>query len=151
MSLVTVLGVSGGGSAPAAPSKYLVTAGAAASVASYGVPVKLGSTAGSYIPCANGDTSGIEFLGVSTGPSTETASVNGTVEVVRAPVLRCKMKATTPSNLGATVIGTLCTLDVSSGSYTVDENDTTNGWIKIVSYDNTTDGNCIVEIPCDQA
>lgn len=152
MSLIKPLTVSGGGLVPTSPVKAAVFAGAAASVKAGYLLVEdpTGGSEGTVMAAANGTTTSSTIFGIAAGDSTETATANGEVEYVRAPVLICKMKATTPANLATAVLLTQCTLDVSSGSYTVDENDTTNGFIKILWYDNTTDGNCIVEIPCGQ-
>lgn len=94
------------------------------------------------------DTSAVLSWGLAADSSTETASVDGVVLCYRAPVMLATVKATTPGNLATTTTLTLNTLDVTGTTHTVDENETTNGFILIRSFDNTTDGNCIVEYPC---
>ena len=149
MSVIKPLNPQGGGTLPTYPVKAEIVAGTAASVKTGYLVIEDGGNAGydKAAPDATDSTSTIK--GIAAGESTETAALDGRVEIVRAPVIIARMKATTPGNLARTVINTKCTLDVSSGSYTVDENDTSNGFIKILDYDNTTDGNCIVEIACE--
>jgi len=105
-------------------------------------------TAGYVLPMGNGGSTDDGILGVAMCDSSDTATADGTVLIARAPLLKANMVATTPGNLAHTVKNTLCTYDVSSHSATVDENDNTKGFIRILSYDNTTDGNCVVEIAC---
>jgi len=69
------------------------------------------------------------MLGIASAPSTDTASVAGTVEVAilnpGKTVLRGE--ATTPANLdGATEIGKSVTFDVSGDDFTVDEDEATD-------------------------
>lgn len=82
---------------------------------------------------ANGDTSTIAlrtYVAVST--STDTVAADGTVELVWAPNMVLQGTATTPANLIQAVIDTKVTLDVAAGVQTIDENDTTTGFMRIM-------------------
>ena len=125
------------------PKEYTVASGTAASIEP-GMVVVI--TSNNAAEAANGVDNTADIIGVAASTSTETAAAAGTVLVKRAPVLRAKAVATTPGNLSSSVILTKCTLDVTGTSHTVDENDTTNGFIRILDYDNTTDGNLDIEI-----
>ena len=147
--LIEVIGLEGGAAAPTFMKPLDVKSGTSASVKVGYLVVEDAGNAGYYKAAANGTDTDTTITGVANIESTETASADGVVDVVKGDRrLICRMKATTPANLAITVIGTKCTLDVSSGDYTVDENDTTKGFIEILDYDNTTDGNCIVAIDC---
>jgi hypothetical protein len=81
----------------------------------------------------NGDTSTLTpraYLAVST--STETAGANGSVYVVFCKSMVLEGTATTAANLLQAVIDTKVTLDVSGGVQTIDENDTTTGFMRIL-------------------
>ena len=84
--------------------------------------------------CANGDTSTLTLNRVylCTEASDETASADGTVKGITAPSMRLLGTVTTPGNLAQSVIDTRVTLDVSSGVQTIDENHTTDGFMRIV-------------------
>lgn len=125
-----------------------VKSGTAGSIEPGMLVVKDGSNAGYVAAGANGATTSAIVVGVAASTSSETASADGKVLVESAPYFLAQMFATTPGNLSQAVKLTACTLDVSSGSYTVDENDTTNGFIRIYSYDSAT-GECIVSFACD--
>lgn len=82
---------------------------------------------------ANGDTSTLApevFLAIST--STETASADGYVFGLFMKEMVLLGTATTPANLIQAVIDTKVTLDVSAGTQTIDENDTTTGFMRIL-------------------
>lgn len=86
--------------------------------------------------------------------STETAGADGTVKVMYAPGMILEGKAKTPANLAQAVIDTKVTVDVDTGVITVDENDTTNGFLRIkrpeggASKFDTTNG--IIEVICNE-
>lgn len=125
-----------------------VKSGTAGSIEPGMLVVKDGSNAGYVAAGANGATTSAIVVGVAASTSTETASLDGKVLVESAPVILAQMFATTPGNLSQAVKLTACTLDVSSGAYTIDENDTTNGFIRLYSY-NATTGECIVSFSCN--
>lgn len=125
------------------PEKYTVASGTDASIKP-GMLVVVTSNAAAE--AANGAASTADILGIAANTSSETATAAGDVLLYRAPAIKAKAVATTPGNLSSSVLLTRCSLDVSGESHTVDENDTTNGFIKIMAYDNTTDGNLDVEI-----
>ena len=79
---------------------------------------------------------------IAVSDSTETVSVEGTVEVIFAPVMLISIKAKTPANLTAAMKGIAYILDVTGGSYTLDQGTATNGIFNLLDFDNTTDGNC---------
>ena len=83
--------------------------------------------------CADGDTSVLTLNKVylCTKASTETAGADGVVHGITCPSMRLKGTAATPANLLQAVIDTRVTLDVS-GAQTIDEDDTTNGFLRIV-------------------
>ena len=64
--------------------------------------------------------------------SDETAGADGTCEAFVGAEMVISMVATTPANLVQAVIGTKVTVDVTAGVITVDENDTTNGFLEIL-------------------
>lgn len=125
------------------PKEYTVASGTAASIEPGMVVIVSSNNAAEG---TNGLANTGDILGIAASTSTETASAAGVVLVYRAPVLRAKAVATTPGNLSSSVILTKCTLDVSGTDHTVDENDTTNGFIRILDYDDTTNGNLDVEV-----
>jgi len=83
---------------------------------------------------ANGDTDTLTLNRVylCTKASDETAGVDGTVQGIWCPFMRLLGTATTPGNLAQSVIDTRVTLDLSGSTQTIDENDTTNGFMRIV-------------------
>jgi hypothetical protein len=93
------------------------------------------SNAGYVSKAPNGASSTLTWVGVALGASDETTSADGTVDVrVSKAGLVVELDATTPSNLAQALIGTKVTLDVSGGVQKVDENDTSNGILTILSY-----------------
>lgn len=125
-----------------------VAAGSAASI-----------TQGDLVVIANGFAAKVANGGGTTGglyghaltTSTDTASAAGTVTVLYSPSgLLLEGTATTPANLAAAVLFDKVTIDVSSGTQTVDENDTTNGGMllyKFVGTDYATTGKCQIVVP----
>lgn len=130
------------------PIQFDVDAGTAATIKLGHLVIFAASNQQYVLEATDGlDSDGL-VCGIAASDSTETASVDGTVLVYRAPALKATIEATTPGNLAATTKLNLVTLDVTGTVHTVDENDTTKGFIRILTYDNTTDGNCEVEVPC---
>lgn len=84
--------------------------------------------------CADGDTITLtkNRACLCTKASTETAAADGWVEGVTGFGLRVKGTVTTPANLTQAVVDTWVTLDSSGGVQKIDENDTTNGFMRIV-------------------
>lgn len=123
-----------------------VKSGAASSIKAGYLVVKDGSNAGYVAAAADETASTAVILGVAVSDSTDTASADGTVDIVTAPVLTVAIKAETPGDLAATKLFAKYTLTVDSGAYLLDEGTTTNGIFRLVSYDNTTDGNCIATL-----
>lgn len=74
-------------------------------------------------------------VGVAVSNSTQTATADGVVYVVDDPDALFVIKPTTAANLATTIIETKVTMDVTSGVFTLDENDTSNGCFIIKSYD----------------
>jgi hypothetical protein len=134
----------------AIPQEFDVDAGAAATIGRGAIVIF--TSGGQYVTeGTNGLTSAGDVVGIAAGPSDETASVDGKVLVYRSPALRANAVASVPANLEAADRLDKCTLDVdvtATGDHTVDESNTTNGWIRILTFDNTTDGNLTVEVPC---
>lgn len=63
--------------------------------------------------------------------STDTATADGVVTLEYAPGMIIEGTATTKANLVQAVIDTKVTVDVAAGVITVDENDTTTGFLRI--------------------
>lgn len=128
-----------------------VKAGAAASIKAGYLVIVDGGNAGYAKAAADGATTSDLVLGVATSDSTDTASADGVVQIQSAPVLLVRIKAKTPGSLAATLVLTnKYQLDVTSGNYTLDQGTTTNGIFTLLSYDNTTDGNCIAAVACNK-
>jgi hypothetical protein len=110
-----------------------VKSGTAASIAS-GDMVRVDDGNPGYVKLgANGDTSTLTpraFLAISA--SDETAGADGTVKVISCPGMVLEGTATTAANLLQAVIDTRVTLDVAGGVQTIDENDTTTGFMRIL-------------------
>lgn len=88
----------------------------------------------------DGMTNSVVWVGVAQNDSNETASVAGTVQVYYNPLYIFRGAPSTNSNLSASVRNTQVTLDVAAGTngkQTVDENDTTNGSLRIIDFDST--------------
>lgn len=84
--------------------------------------------------CANGDTDTLtkNRVYLCTKASTDTAAADGVVHGIWCPSMRLEGLCTTPANLLQAVIDTRVTLDVSGSVQKVDENDTANGFMRIV-------------------
>ncbi len=108
-----------------------------------------GTNAGYVKAAPTGTASTSVRVGIAIGTSSETAGADGTITVESSPELVVQMYAATPGNLvTATNLGKY-TLDVTSGDYLLDENDTTNGFIRLLSFDNATNGLCTAVISFD--
>lgn len=130
------------------PLTLPVKSGTTASIQPGYLVIKDGSNDGYWKAAADAcDTDTAIKMGIARSASTETASADGTVEIDTAPFLYVKMKAKTPGSLASTMRGDSFILDVTSGNYTLDQGTTTKGFLALVNYDNTTDGNCDVIIP----
>lgn len=87
----------------------------------------------------NGGCASAGIYGLVTELSTETAGANGVVKVVFSPSgLILRGAPTTASNLAAAIQYDRVTLDVSSTTQTVDEDDA-NGILTILDYDADAD------------
>lgn len=118
--------------------------GTTASIKAGMLVIRDGSNAGYVKAAADACDTDSLILGVANSDSTETSTAVGYVTVEAAPVMVVRMKAKTPANLTqALCLTNRYILDVTSGSYTIDTATTTKGIFTIVSFDNTTDGNCI--------
>lgn len=82
-------------------------------------------------------------VGVATSDSTETATADGTVTIETADVMLVSIVAETPAALAAASLGDAFSLTVTGANYMVNESNNVKGIFNILSYDNTTDGNCI--------
>lgn len=123
-----------------------VKAGAATSIKRGYLVIKDGSNAGYVKAAADGASTDDVILGVAVSDSNDTATADGTVDIATAPTLVVRIKAQTPGNLAATKLFDVYTLDVATGEYLLDEDDTTKGIFRLISYDNATDGNCIATL-----
>lgn len=113
---------------------YIVKAGSTAILAGEWV---IQNTSGDveYVKlAANGASTSDVHVGVAVSNSTHTASADGIVYVVDAIDALFVGAATTVANLVDAVRNTLVTLDVTSGVFTIDENDTSSGCFLIVDF-----------------
>lgn len=108
------------------------TTSSAAATIKAGEPVKRASDGSPFlIVLATGDPEqGTDkFVGIAKSESTETSTVNGTVEVyVCAPDTLLQAKATTAANVDAqseidALVGDAVSLDLAAGVFTIDENE----------------------------
>lgn len=102
---------------------------AAATAIYAGEPCKVGGTGTNYaIPSADAEpaTSGPTFIGIASSTSTQTATADGTVDIIAAlpgMVFEAKAKSAAAVDTEAEILGLLNDLvlfDLTSGSYTVD-------------------------------
>ncbi len=128
---------------------FKVKAGTAASIKKGYLVIKDGTNAGYAKAAPDGTASTSVILGIATGDSTETAAADGNVNVSWMQNLIVEIFANTPGSLATSKLLSSYTLKVSSGSYLLDEATTTNGFIRLLSYDNTTNGKCIAVITCN--
>lgn len=111
-----------------------------------GDPVKLSAEGGNYvIHLATGDPEiGTDMVvGIAASTSTETSSADGTVEVYLAlPGIIYRCDASDSANLAAGVLYDCVTFDLTSTTYTVDENEGSDEdvhGLRVMDYD-ATDG-----------
>lgn len=94
---------------------------------------------------ANGAANTSIWVGVAVSSDTVTSSTDGVVYVVDALDAEFIGRPTTKANLASTVRNTKVTLDVTSSTQTLDEDDTTNGVFLIRDY-NTARNEVIFKI-----
>lgn len=83
----------------------------------------------------DGQSNTVNWIGVAASDSTDTVLAKGSVYVYDDPAYLFRGEVTTSGNLAETVRNTEVTLDVTSSKHTIDENDTTNGALRIINYD----------------
>lgn len=149
--LIEVVNTLEGNAVPTFQVSVPVKAGAASSIKAGYLVIVDGSNAGYAKAAADGADTTSLVLGVAAEDSTETASVDGTVMIQTAPVLLVRIKAKTPGSLTAALkLTNKYALDVTTGDYTLDQGTTSNGIFTLLSYDNTTDGNCLAAVACNK-
>lgn len=84
---------------------------------------------------SNGASNSSNWVGLAVSNDTANASTGGIVYVVDALDATFIGKATTFSNVSASVMNTKVTLDVANGVQTLDEDDTTNGVFLMTNFD----------------
>ena len=132
----------------AVTKKFDVKAGAAISIQKGDLVIVDGSNAGYAAKAANGASSTARWIGIAESDSDDTASADGTVQVLFSPSgLIVRGLPTTAANLAQAIKLTRVTLDVASGVQKVDEDDTSSGVLCVYDY-NTTDGTIDVVVPC---
>jgi len=131
------------------PEGFKVKSGTTGSIVPGALVIKDGSNAGYAKAAADGTASTSVIIGVAADASNETASADGNVHVITAPVLLVSIKAKTPGSLATSLLLDKYVLDVTSGNYTLDQGTSTNGIFRLMDYDNTTDGNCIATLACN--
>lgn len=132
----------------AVTKEFDVKSGAAISIQKGDLVIVDGSNAGYVKKAADGAANTARWIGIAESDSDDTASADGTVQVLFSPSgLLVRGLPTTAANLTQAIKLTLVTLDVASGVQKVDENDTTNGVLAVYAY-NTTDGTIDVVVPC---
>lgn len=147
-----VIGILDGGGESIVIPPLPVKAGAAASIASAGIPVIVdGSNAGYAKVGADPVISTDNLLGISSGMSTDTASADGTVQIYAGSKLLIKAYAKTPASLTAAKVLTAnkYQLDLTNGDWTFDESTTTNGVFKLLQILDSTTGLCLGTITCN--
>ena len=128
---------------------FKVKSGTTSSIKKGYLVIKDGSNAGYAKAAADGTASTSVILGIATGDSNETASADGNVNVAWLQNLVVEIFANTPGSLATSKLLSQYTLKVSGGSYLLDEATTTNGFIRLLDYDNTTNGKCTAVITCN--
>ena len=123
-----------------------VKSGTVSSVLPGYLVIKDGGNAGYVKAAPNATASTSVVLGIACSTSSETAAADGTVDIITAPTLTVALKAKTPGNLTAAMPFAVYILDVTAGSYTLNQGTTVNGIFRLISYDNTTNGNCIATL-----
>lgn len=115
--------------------KYQTKAGQTAIKAGEWVVQDTGGDSEYVVGAADGASNTSTWVGVAASADTVTSSADGVVYVFDDPSIVFEGKPTTASNLASTLINTQVTLDINSGTQTVDENDTSNGTLRIVGVD----------------
>ena len=133
MSLGDFWVVTPSGEAPKS-STYAVKSGSAASIKA-GEVVIVDSNAGYVKVAINGSSNTSVYIGIAATSSTDTATVDGVVDVFDDPLCVFRGYATTSANLARAIVHTQVTLDITSSVQTIDENDTTNGTFRIMGFD----------------
>jgi len=146
-NVIDVLGsLDGVANTPNFRTTLAVKAGAISTIKRGYLVIKDGGNAGYAKAAADACDTDQIILGVALSDSTDTVAADGTVEIIAAPVMYVKLKATIPANLVATMKYSVFILDVTAGSYTLDQATSTKGLFRLISFDNVTDGNCIATL-----
>ena len=129
--------------------KFDVKAGSAGSIPLGSLVIQDAGNAGYVKFAPDGTNSDSIWIGIASTTSTDTASADGVVEVAYSIAgLVVEGTATTPGNLAQALELTRVTLDVTSTTQTIDENDTTKGVMQILpDLWNATTGRLQVVIP----
>lgn len=115
------------------------TSGATATIKP-GEPVKVGASNNVIILATGEPTNAAPLVGIATSESTETATTDGTVDVLVVEAGRTLLRtaATTPANLADGILYDSVTYDLTNGVFTVDEDegdDPDVHGLEIVAYD----------------
>lgn len=146
--LISVVNTGEGGVPNVFPISLDVKSGTTGSIQPGMLVIKDGSNAGYVAAAPDGTASPSVIVGVAASTSTETASADGTVDVYYDDVLWVEIYAKTPANLVQSMLYSKYILDVTGGNYTLDQATTTNGFITMMDFDNTTDGLCRALLHC---
>lgn len=116
------------------------TTSSAAATIKPGEPVKVGATNNVILLATGEPTNAAPMVGVAVSESTETATADGTVDVLVVEAGRTLLRtaATTPANLADGILYDSVTYDLLNGVFTVDENegdDPDVHGLEIVDYD----------------
>lgn len=132
--------------------QFDVKSGALTSISAGDLVIVDGSNAGYVKKAADGASSSAAWIGRAKTDSTDTVGADGVVTVEFDSVgLVVRGLPTTASNLAQAIKLTRVTLDVSGGGVqTVDENDTSSGVLRVLTYD-TNAGTIDVVVPCHLA
>lgn len=127
------------------PVTVPVKAGALASINPGNLVVRDPTNTGYWKVVGNGATAGdINCAGVAKSISTDTVGADGVVDLEVAGNMMCSIPALTPGSLAATGVGYKAVIGFSGGNTTYNQSTATNGFMTLVSYDDTTNGNCVV-------
>lgn len=119
-----------------------VYAGGVGTIVPGDIVIKDGSHAGYFCvaPDACADTS--KVMGIAVSTSTDTAAANGTVDIQADKVMVVEIYAKTPASLTVAMVGEAYILDNDGTNMTLDQATSTNGILRIIKYDNVTNGLC---------
>lgn len=142
-NLINVTGAVGGKPEQLGSSTmWKVKAGTTESIKPGYLVIEDNGNAGYVKAAANGyDSSVSKVIGIASSTSTETASADGFLpSVTTAAKLIVTLYATTPASLtqAMRLAGVKYALDVSGGSYTLDQGTTSNGIFKLVNFDSSS-------------